>query len=140
MLHEVIAGHQAYSHREVDRNIGHPILHLAKTTRGTARYEITNSLRSALREEQMSAKKFVRKGRDNCTTYLFILLKKILNMYSAMLKIVNHSVLPRCCQPHSQGGGGGGMAHAPFHEKKDIREASPSPPHFKFILSILILG
>ena len=37
-LHDVIGGQQAYIHRRIDRNMGHPILYLVKTTRGTAGY------------------------------------------------------------------------------------------------------
>ena len=43
-LHDVIGGHQAYINRKKDRNMAHPILHLAHTTRD----EIINSLCSAL--------------------------------------------------------------------------------------------
>ena len=34
-LHDVIGGHQAYIHRKIDIFMGHRILHLAKTTRGS---------------------------------------------------------------------------------------------------------
>ena len=43
-----IGGHQAYIHRKIGTFMAHPILHLAKTTRGSrdqrARKEIINSL------------------------------------------------------------------------------------------------
>ena len=35
MLHDVIGGHQAYIHRKKDLLMGHRIMHLAKTTRGS---------------------------------------------------------------------------------------------------------
>ena len=42
-LHDFIGGHQVYIHGKIYRNVGHPILLQAKTTR--ARDEIINSLR-----------------------------------------------------------------------------------------------
>ena len=46
-LHDVIGGHQAYILAKIDIFMGHRILYLAKTTRGShdARDEIINSLR-----------------------------------------------------------------------------------------------
>ena len=35
MLHDVIGGHQAYIHRKKNLFMGHRLMHLAKTTRGS---------------------------------------------------------------------------------------------------------
>ena len=50
-LHDVIGGHQAYIHRKIDIFMGHRILHLAKTTRGSH-----NARASARRNYKLSSR------------------------------------------------------------------------------------
>ena len=56
MLHDVIGGHQAYIHRKKDLFMGHRIMHLAETTRGS------RDVRALRENQKLTHKGLLREG------------------------------------------------------------------------------